>query len=143
MTNELPYERMLQECLKSELKVVNAHLPRQQKSLAELLTEEYPHLLCKDGSTHLFSRKELAYLASLLTADEQKRLLLPLLIEVGTGQGEMAIVCPNEVVTKVISGVLDMPVTVRQGRIVIYKPQLAVTRKRLRTTTQYLFSPRL
>ncbi|MEJ2047134.1 MAG: DUF61 family protein [Dehalococcoidia bacterium] len=142
MVNGLAYERLLQESLKSELKVVNAHLPAKPKSLADLLGEEYPHVVCKDGSTHLFRRKELKYLAGLLDADEPKALLLPILIEVGSGQGEIAVVCPGEVEAKVIAKVLDMAVSLRQGRITIYKPQLAVIRRLLRTTTQYIFPPR-
>ncbi|TET18396.1 MAG: DUF61 family protein [Dehalococcoidia bacterium] len=134
---------MLQECLKGELRVVNAHLPSKQKPLSDLLGEEYPHVLCNDGSVHLFSRKELKYLASLIDTDEQKALLLPILIEVSAGQGEMAIICPGEVEEKVISKVLDMPLTPRQKKVMIYKPQLAIVRKLLRTTTQYLFPPKL
>jgi len=143
MDTELPYERMLQECLKSELRVVNAHLPGKQKPLSDLLGEEYPHILCRDGSTHLFKKKELNYLADLLYTDEQKELLLPILIEVGGGGDEMAVICSGAVAEKVISKVLDMPVSRRQDRIVIYKPQLAILRKLLRTTTQYLFAPKL
>jgi uncharacterized protein (UPF0216 family) len=142
MVNELPYERLLQESLKSELRVINAHLPAKPKSLSDLLSEEYPHVVCKDGSTHLFRRKELRYLASLIDASEQKALLLPILIEIGSGQGEMAVVCPGEVEAKVIAKVLDMAVSPRQRKITIYKPQLAVIRKLLRTTTQYIFPPR-
>jgi uncharacterized protein (UPF0216 family) len=143
MDSELPYERMLQECVKSELRVVNAHLPSKQKPLSDLLDEEYPHILCRDGSTHLFRRKELKYLAGLLDADEQKKLLLPMLIEASAAEGEMAVICPGVVVEKAISRVLDMPVTRRQDRVVIYKPQLAILRKLLRTTTQYIFTPKL
>ncbi len=143
MDNELPYERMLQEYLKGELRVVNAHLPSKQKPLSDLLDEEYPHILCRDGSTHLFRRKELKYLAGLLDADEQKKLLLPMLIEASATEGEMAVICPGAVVEKAISKVLDMPVTRRQDRVVIYKPQLAILRKLLRTTTQYIFTPKL
>ena len=142
MVNDLPYERLLQESLKSELRVVNAHLPTKPKPLSDLLTEEYPHLACQDGSTHLFRRKELRYLAGLLGADEQKALLLPILIEVGSGQGEIAVVCPGEVEVKVIAKILDMAVSLRHRKITIYKPQLAVIRKLLRTTTQYIFPPR-
>jgi uncharacterized protein (UPF0216 family) len=143
MSGDLPYERLLQESLKHELKVVNAHLPTKQKPLSDLLCEEYPHVICKDGTTHLFNRKELKYLAGLLDAGEQGSLLLPLLIEVGGGLGEMTVVCPGEAATKVIAGVLDMAVEPRQGRITIYKPQLAVIRGRLRTTTQYIFPPKI
>ncbi len=143
MINELPYETILQECLRGELGVLNAHLPRQQKSLSDLLCEEYPYVVCNDGSTHLFKRKELRYLASLIDTDEQEALLLPMLIGVSSGQGEMAIICRGEVEEKVISKILDMPVTYEKGTITIYKPQLGVLRKVLKTTTQYLFSARV
>ena len=143
MANGLSYEKMLQECLKSEFKVVNAHLPGRQKALSELLDEEYPHVLCRDGSSHLFKRKELEYLSGLLTEDERKRLLLPMLIEVSAAEDEMSLICQGGVEEKVISSVLDMTVTSRGKRVVIYKPQLAEIRKRLRTTTQYLFVPKV
>ena len=143
MSDELPYDRILQESLKGELKVLNAHLPSEQKALSDLLAEETPVVACSDGSAHLFKRKELDYLAGMLEPDEQKVLLLPILIEVNPGQDEIAVVCPGEVEEKIISGVLDMPLKVKEHRITIYKLQLAVIRKRLKTTTQYLFSPRV
>ncbi len=143
MADELPYDRILQECLKSELRVINAHLPSKQKPLSDLLSEEYPHVLCRDGSTHLFKRKELKYLAGLLDAEEQKELSLPILIGVVAGVGEIVILCPGAVEEKVISKILDMPLTRGKKGIVIYKPQLAIIRKLLRTTTQYLFPPKL
>ncbi len=142
MLSELPYQRMLQECLRGELRVLNAYLPCEQKSLSDLLGMEYPNVVCNDGSTHLFKRKELGYLASMLDTDEQEALLLPILIEVNPGQGEMAIICQGGVEEKVISTILAMPVTPKQKRIMIYKPQLALIRKPLKTTTQYLFSPK-
>ena len=79
----------------------------------------------------------------MLGAAEQEVLLLPMLIEVNPGQGEMAIICRGEVEEKVISKILDMPITPKQKRIMIYKPQLALLRKPLKTTTQYLFSPKI
>jgi len=140
MVNDLPYQRILQESLKGELRVLNAHLPCEQKPLSALLDDKYPNVVCNDGSTHLFKRKELEYLASMLDADEQKTLLLPMLIEVNSGQDEMAVICRGEAEGKIVSKILDMPVTPKQQRIMIYKPQLALLRKPLKTTTQYLFS---
>ena len=143
MSDELPYEKILQESLKGELRVLNAHLPSGQKTLSDLLAEETPTVACSDGVAHLFKRKELDYLAGMLEPDEQKALLLPMLIEVNPGRDEIAIVCRGDVEEKVISGILDMPLKVRERRIEIYKPQLAVIRKLLKTTTQYLFSPKV
>ena len=143
MANELSYQRMLQECLRGELRVLNVHLPCEEKPLSDLLGEESPSLVCNDGSTHLFKRKELQYLASVIDTDEQEALLLPILIEVNPGRGEMAVICRGDVEAKVISKILDMPVTPKQKRIMIYKPQLALLRKMLKTTTQYVFSSKI
>ena len=140
MTNELLYEKMLQQCLKGELRVLNAHLPRQQRPLSDLLGEEYPYVICSDGSTHLFKKKELEHLARMIDTEEQKVLFLPMLIELGTNQDEAAIICKEGIEEKIISKILDMPLTYKQGRITIYRPQLGVLRKVLRTTTQYIFS---
>jgi predicted molibdopterin-dependent oxidoreductase YjgC len=62
MQNE-PYEGMLSEYLKGEMRVVNAHIPVQPKSLAELQKEEYPGVLARDGSVYLIKRRELDFLA--------------------------------------------------------------------------------
>jgi len=142
MANE-PYEKMLQECLKGELRVLNAHLPRRQKPLSDLLGEKYPHVVCSDGSTHLFKRKELEYLAGMLNTEEQKALLLPMLIELGPNQDEVAIICEERIGEKIVPKILNMPVTSKQGRLIIYKLQLGVLRKVLKTTTQYIFSAKI
>jgi len=143
MPNILPYERMLQECLKGELRVVNAGLPQSQRPLSTLLHEKHPRVICTDSSIHLFKRKELEYIASFINIDEQETLLLPLLIELGANETEAAIICQTGVEEKIISKILDMTITPKQGRITIYKPQLALIRKRLKTTTQYIFSSKI
>ena len=143
MPNDLPYERMIQECLRGELRLVNAGLPRSQKSLSDLLHEEYPLVMCSDGTTHFFKRRELEYLASIINGEEQEALPLPILIELGANPAEAAIICRSGVEEKIISKILDMPMAAEQGRIRIYKPQLALLRKTLKTTTQYIFSPKI
>ena len=139
MAGDSAYEKMLQECLRSELRLVNAALPASQKPLSGLLCEDYPHVMCTDGSFHLFKRKELEYCAEITSPDEQEALLLPMIIEVGGDRTEAAVVCRGQVEEKVTSTVLNMPVTSDRGRIRIYKPQLALLRKTLKTTTQYVF----
>jgi len=142
-TKQSPYQRMLQECLRGELRLVNTGLPQSQKWLATLLNEKYPHVLCNDGSTHFFKKSELEYLASMIDTDEQKALPLPMLIELGANQAEAAIICEGKVEEKVISKALNMPVTCEERRIRIYKPQLALLRRKFKTTTVYVFSPKI
>jgi uncharacterized protein (UPF0216 family) len=138
-----PYEIMLQDCLRGELRVVNIGLPQSQKLLSDLLNEKYPHVVCNDGSTHLFKKSELEYLSSMIDIDEQKALSLPMLIELGTNRAEAAIICEGKIEEKVISKVLNMPITCEERRIRIYKPQLALLRRKFKTTTVYVFSPKI
>jgi uncharacterized protein (UPF0216 family) len=142
-TKQSPYEKMLQDCLRGELRIVNTGLPQSQKRLSNLLDEKYPHVVCNDGSTHLFKKSELEYLASMLDTDEQETLPLPMLIELGANQAEAAIICEGKVEEKVISKVLNMRVTCEESRIRIYKPQLALLRRKFKTTTVYVFSPKI
>ena len=141
--NQSPYEKMLQNCLRGELRLVNTGLPQSQKRLSNLLNEKYPHVVCNDGSTHFFKRSELEYLASMLDTDEQETLPLPMLIELGANQAEAAIICEGKVEEKVISKALNMPVICEERRIRIYKPQLALLRRKFKTTTVYVFSPKI
>jgi uncharacterized protein (UPF0216 family) len=138
-----PYEKMLQECLRGELRVVNAGLPQSQKRLSDLLNEAHPHVVCSDASTHFFKKSELAYLTSILDTEEQQALPLPMLIELGANQAEAAMVCEGKVEEKVISKTLSMPVACEERRIRIYRPQLALLRKKFKTTTVYVFSPKI
>jgi uncharacterized protein (UPF0216 family) len=139
MAEEMLYEKALQQYLTDELKVLNAHLPRQRKPLSELLGEEYPQVECSDGGVQSFKRKELAYLAGLLNEEERQRLWLPMLIEVLSDQGEAIVLSSEGVEQKVISNILEMPLIRTERGIRIYRPQLSALRSVLKTTTQYAF----
>lgn len=140
MDDEPVYNALLREALKDELRLLNAHLPRERKSLYNISQEEHPHIACSDGSTHIFKKKELRYLAGMLSVDEQKALLLPILIKIHAGYSEISVLDSGEAEKKVLSAILDMPLTVTADGITIYKQQLGVLRKKLRTTTQYIFT---
>ena len=133
-------ETALQRYLSNELKIVNAHLPRQRKSLSTLLTEEYPQVSCSDGSVQSFKTKELEYLASLLDEEDRWKLLLPILIEIVPGHNEAFIPCPSGAEARIISAILDMSPSLGEGKLRIYRPQINSLRRVLKTTTQYVFS---
>lgn len=125
--------------LKDEFKVLNAQIPRKRKSLTELLKEEHPHVVCNDGSAHFFKRKELEHLSRMLYEDEQKSLLLPIIIEIISDQNWVTVRSRGEAEAKVFSKILDMNVVCKDGMITIFRPQLTIVRKVLKTTTQYVF----
>jgi uncharacterized protein (UPF0216 family) len=142
MYNNLPYQKLIQQCLSGELRIANNGLPRQQKSLHALLNEEHPHVVASNGSLSSFKKKELEYIASLITPEEEKDLLLPIIIEIGKVPSGAMILCQTGIEVKVISKILGMKIDSKDDRIIIYHPQLALLRKIARTTTQYMFSSR-
>lgn len=130
-------EEGIYERLKKELGILISHLPKERKSLRQLLGEGRPHVICNDGTAHHFKRKELEYLASILRAEEAEGLLLPLLIELAPSSSEASIALGSGAELKVVGRILGMEPTVRDGKIILYWPQVAALRKALRTSTQY------
>lgn len=132
-------DRLLEKLLSEELKLANKHLPKHRKSLAELLTEEDPHVLCLDGTYHYFRRSELRILAQLLPKDQWSELKLPIIIEVGEPLSkDVAGVIRDPIAAKVIAKLLNIPYR-EQEILILYRPQLAELRAKLETTTQYAF----
>jgi len=140
---ESGYEILLKGWLSGELRLVNSGLARERRCLSDLLDDSRPSVSCADGSDQMFKRTELQYLAGLLDEDERAALLLPVLIEMAGEESEAMVLCSGDVERKVVSSILGMELHYeRPGRIRLYRPQLALLRKRLRTTTQYAFSSR-
>ncbi len=133
-------DRVFESCLKDDLKTLNAHLPRKRKTLSEFLEEKHPHVECGDGNSHFFKKKELEHLAGMLDNDERQTLLLPIIIEVGPDEGGMTVRSKTGIEAKVFSKILEMPITCTSDIITIFRPQLNVLRKVLKTTTQYVFT---
>ncbi|TFG90153.1 MAG: DUF61 family protein [Syntrophobacterales bacterium] len=129
-----------ESCLTGDMKTLNAHLPRRRKTLSELQEEEHPHVECGDGSTHAFRKKELEYLAQIVDNEDKEALLLPIIIEVGHGEGRLTVRSKTGVEAKIFSRILEMPIACRFDMITIFKPQLQVLRRVLKTTTQYVFT---
>ena len=133
-------DRAFENCLTGDMKTLNAHLPRRRKTLSELLEEECPHVECGDGSTHVFRKKELEYLAQVVDNEDRETLLLPIVIAVGSGEGRLVVRSKTGTEAKIFSRILEMPITYRSDMITIFKPQLQVLRRVLKTTTQYVFT---
>jgi uncharacterized protein (UPF0216 family) len=126
--------------LTSEVSSMNAQLPKARKTLSALLEEEHPRVVCLDGSEHSFKTGELSFLASILDDRERKSLLLPMIIEVRSGRGEMLVRSSQGVESKVLARVLGMPVTREKAGVRIYRSQLGALRSVLMTATQYVFT---
>jgi uncharacterized protein (UPF0216 family) len=124
--------------IEKELARLNAHLPRAQISLAEALRSERPGVETRDGTFHSFGRDELSLLSRLLEEGMWGELRLPIIIWMSRGMGSGAAVIRGKPEVRAISALLGRPA--EGSELVIYRPEVAVIRSRLPTTTQYAFT---
>ncbi len=132
-------DSFMPDYLKSELRTLNAHLPRRRKTLGALRKEEHPHIDCSDGSLHYFKKDEIEYLAEILEEEEQSALMLPIILEIKSDDTGVNIRSKEGIEAKIFTKILDMDVSYKDDTVRIFKPQLGVIRKTLKTTTQYVF----
>ena len=73
-------ERAMDAVLGHELRKLNTQLPKQRRSLSELLKEDSPTLEAADGTEIILKRSDLEQLAKIVPAEYQDRVKLPILV---------------------------------------------------------------
>lgn len=123
--------------LKKQILSLNRHVPKQRKSLAELLKEEKPHVVGADGARHRFKKDELLKLSQMIPESEHRKLKLPLYLEIRstTSGARISGRLESEIISKMSNTKLE-PYT---NEVFIYKPHMKILRSEFPTTTQYLF----
>ena len=129
----------LPDMITGELRTLNTQLPKTRKSLRTLMREAHPHVVLGDGNRHYFRKKELESLACMLYEHEQDSLMLPIIMEVHSDGTGVTVRTARGIEEKILSTILDMPVTTVEGRITLFRPQVSVIRIKMPTTTQYMF----
>ena len=122
--------------VKFELAKLNAHLPEKRISLREALSFSKPEVKVCDGGVHTFKREELEFLTKLLPEVDWDRLQLPILIALEPRLGRGAAKISGEAEAAVAGKILGKKAA---GELLIYRPEVAILRRKLPTTTQYLF----
>ena len=122
--------------LKKQILSLNRHIPRQRKTLSELITEDKPHVMGVDGSRHRFKRKELELVVSMLNDSEQDILKLPIYIEMDTMASGARVAGKLE--TRIFCKILKRK-ECQRDEIFIYRPEMKFIRQKLPTVTQYMF----
>lgn len=128
----------VEKILAVEQAKLSAHLPAKRIALSEALLSSRPFVPLKSGQRHHFDKKELEFLASLLSPEEYDRLKLPIFITMDRHLGPGTARITGEPEVKILAKILGkQPVS----ELLIYRPEISVIRSKLPTTTQYLFVP--
>lgn len=121
--------------LREELRIVNKHLPREQRTLCELLSMDIPYVLTHDGSIHVIDPRELRFLYDKTNGDCTLR--LPVIIEYIPGDQGLYLV-RDERGARALSRILEVEY---RTPLVIHRSQVLELRRILRTSTTILLSP--
>lgn len=129
---------IIDKLLHAELRVVNRHLPITRKSLAQLLSEDVPHVFCRDGSVHVFRRSELLLLKNYVVDDEASKLFLPIVIQVRADMSTLTGFVEDGLEATVIRRLLGLrpPSEGENKRLFLYKPHLYELRYKFSTIFQ-------
>ncbi|AET63635.1 DUF61 family protein [Methanothrix harundinacea] len=120
---------------------LNDHLPVERKTLRELLGEEKPRIVCRDGSTHRIRREELETIeriSRLKWGKEADKLKLPILIEMAPDYGRSAARIRGRVYCDIVQEILKEE-RKTTDEMVIFRPDIRRLRRELPSATQYAF----
>jgi len=141
MFNEEDFEKKISMKF---LQTLNRHLPAKRRSLKELLPEERPNIKNLDGSTHSFDKKELERIGSMIPEWEHEKLRLPIYLEMSSSMERGTIKVSGRADCKVINRVLyedeELEKKEVKDSMIFYYPHLRIVRKKLPTTTQFMFT---
>ena len=129
---------VVEKLLQAELRIANKHLPMARKSLAQLLREELPHVLCRDGTVHVFRRSELQKLRSYVSDEEAEKLMLPIVIQVRADMETLTGFVEDELEARVIRRILGLApqLSEKDSKLFLYKPQIYELRSEFSTVFQ-------
>jgi uncharacterized protein (UPF0216 family) len=106
-----PLDRAFEAVLGYEIRKLNTHLPKQKRTMSELLKSTDPVVKAVDGSLIVFRKAELEELSRIVPKEYQDRLMLPIILfrrmdlgkSVYTVTGELI----EEFIVKKILGMAD------------------------------------
>ena len=126
-------EGLVDAMLKEEIRRLNVHLPKQRKTVTELLAEENPSVTTVDGNRIIMKKAELEELTRSLPQNLRGRIRLPLVVlrrtELGPGAFTLLGDSAEEfALSKIITGDLGTFEEFRRNQktpVVFYKPQVS------------------
>jgi uncharacterized protein (UPF0216 family) len=118
---------------------LNDHLPKEYKTLDELLSMDSPSVKARDGGEIIFDRGELELLAQLIPKELYGQLRLPIVllrrVDLGPGTFSLSGGKVEAYLALKLLGQVDVNLDGVELPIYIYRPQVQELRRKLRTLT--------
>jgi len=131
-------EDFTERALARMIEAVNKHLPKRSKTLAEMLKEDYPTIVARDGNEYLIERRELEFIAQYVDEGDWERFKIPIILEMCDVGGSTLIYVRDKLHAEFLKRAFGYDRFV-DDVLVLHMHEIAPIRRKLRTTSQVLF----
>lgn len=126
----------VERIIKLELGKLNAQVPEKRLTLKAALVSNKPAVFTKGGGVHSFKKGELELLSKMLPEEDWEKLQLPIFISFEPSLGRGTAKIRGKIETAVVAQIIGKN---KDDEMTVYRPEVAAIRRKLPTTTQYLF----
>ena len=130
---------IVDRALATLVSTVNSHLPRNSRMLAEMLEEDEPVIVARDGNEYLIERKELEFIAEYLDEEEIKSFPVPVILEMCGVGGNTLVYVRNKKHAEFLKRAFGFDRFVN-GVLVLELHEIHPIRWKLKTASQVMFN---
>ncbi len=130
---------LVDRALATLVSTVNSHLPRNSRMLAEMLEEDEPVIVARDGNEYLIERKELEFIAKYLDEEEMKSFPIPVILEMCDVGGKTLVYVRNKKHAEFLKRAFGFDRFVN-GVLVLELYEIHPVRRKLKTASQVMFN---
>ncbi len=130
---------IVDRALATLVSTVNSHLPRNSRMLAEMLEEDEPVIVARDGNEYLIERKELEFIAKYLDEEEIKSFPVPVILEMCGVGGKTLVYVRNKKHAEFLKRAFGFDRFVN-GVLVLELHEIHPIRRKLKTASQVMFN---
>ncbi len=120
------------------VEVLNKHLPKESRTLAEMLKEEFPTVVGKDGNEYLIEKKEIEFISENVDEKLWNEFKIPIIFEMCKLGAETVVYVRNKLHADFISKTFGIN-RYKDDALMLYPYELSRIRKKLRTASQVMF----
>ncbi|WGI16691.1 DUF61 family protein [Methanonatronarchaeum sp. AMET-Sl] len=133
------YKRILMK----QIKALNNHLPQRRASLKQLTKNPEIKLKTRKGEEFTINKEEIKEISEIIPERYWETLKLPIYIEINRKHAKGTYKISGKYACKVVAELLDKEIDENKEELFIYRPEVIELRRKLKTTTEYMFAARI
>ncbi len=130
---------MTEKVLAKMIEAMNKHMPKKSKSLKEMLNEDMPTIVAKDGNEYLIEKKEVEFISQYVDELDWDKFNLPIILEMNKLGEETVVYVRDKRHAKFIEKAFGYNRYVKDI-MMLYMYELRSIRRKLRTASQVIFN---